>query len=109
MKKSFKSIDLDSLKVKYQNIECFFTYYDGDNSSFDFYGNSLDGTEVRITLGGCPAWIKNFSFGVNHPLTLKEALNQHIRYLSATTSDGTVIYENFFDLTQKDKNVKAQS
>lgn len=48
MKKSFKSIDLDSLKAKYQNIECFFTYYDGDNSSFDFYGNSLDGTEVRI-------------------------------------------------------------
>jgi hypothetical protein len=101
MKKTVNKIDLDKLKSSYSDIDCFFTYYDGDNSSFDFYGNSLDGTELRITIGGCPAWIKNFSFGVNHPLTLKEALNHHIRYLSATTSDGSIIYENFFDVNQK--------
>lgn len=104
MKKTHKTIDIEQLKAKYSDIECFFTYYDGDNSSFDFYGSSLDGTELRITIGGCPAWIRNFSFGVNHPLTLKEALTQHIRYLSATTSDGNVIYENFFDVSQKSTN-----
>ena len=104
MKKSAKTMDLAQLRAKYGHIECFFTYYDGDNSSFDFYGNALDGTEMRITIGGCPAWIKSFSFGVNHPLTLEEALNQHIRYLSATASDGAVMYENFFDTNQKDSN-----
>lgn len=107
MKKSARTIDLNQLKVKYSDIECFFTYYDGDNSSFDFYGSALDGTEIRITIGGCPAWIKNFSFGVNHPLTLNEALNKHIRYLSATASDGSVLYENFFDTTQKETNAQS--
>lgn len=104
MKKSAKAIELPQLKAKYGHIECFFTYYDGDNSSFDFYGNSLDGTEIRITIGGCPAWIKNFSFGVNHPLTLDEATKQHIKYLSATASDGSLLYENFFDTTHKETN-----
>ena len=104
MKKSTRAIDLAQLKVKYSEVECFFTYYDGENSSFDFYGTALDGTEIRITIGGCPAWIKDFSFGVNHPLTLTEAINQHIRYLSATASDGAVLYENFFDTTQKESN-----
>jgi hypothetical protein len=102
MKKSAKSIDLTQLRSKYSNVECFFTYYDGDNSTFDFYGTALDGSELRITIGGCPAWIKGFSFGANHPLTLEEALTQHIRYLSATASDGGLMYENFFDTTQKE-------
>lgn len=101
MKKVAKKIDLQTLRVKYSEVECFFTYFDGDNYSFDFYGNSLDGTEIRITIGGCPNWIKGFSFGTNHPLTLEEALKQHVKYLSATASDGSVLYENFFDVVQK--------
>lgn len=101
MKKVAKKIDLQTLRVKYSEVECFFTYFDGDNYSFDFYGNSLDGTEIRITIGGCANWIKGFSFGTNHPLTLEEALKQHVKYLSATASDGSVLYENFFDVVQK--------
>lgn len=104
MKKSVKTMDLNHLKAKYGEVECFFTYYDGDNSSFDFYGNALDGTEIRITIGGCPAWIKNFSFGINHPMTIEEASKHHIRYLSATSSDGGVMYENFFDTIAKEPN-----
>jgi len=104
MKKSLKTMELPQLKAKYGHVECFFTYYDGDNSSFDFYGNALDGTELRITIGGCPAWIKNFSFGANTPLTLEDATNHHIRYLSATASDGSVMYENFFDTIHKESH-----
>lgn len=104
MKKAAKTMELTEVRSKYDNVECFFTYYDGDNSSFDFYGTALDGTEIRITIGGCPAWIKSFSFGVNHALTLEDAVTQHIRYLSATSSDGRVMYENFFDTTQKEAN-----
>lgn len=102
MKKSLKMIDLSQLKSKYGHVECFFTYYDGENSSFDFYGSSLDGTEIRITIGGCPAWIKNLSFGPTHPMTIEEASKLHVKYLSATASDGSVLYENFFDTTPKD-------
>jgi hypothetical protein len=101
MKKSNRSIDLAQLRAKYGETECFFTYFDGDNFSFDFYGNSLDGTEVRISLGGCPNWIKGLSFGSNHPMTIEEALKHHIKYLSATASDGSVIYENLFDTNTK--------
>jgi hypothetical protein len=104
MKKSTKTMELSQLKAKYGNVECFFTYYDGGNCSFDFYGNSLDGTELRITIGGNPSWIKNFSFGANTPLTLEDAINHHIRYLSATASDGSVMYENFFDIINKETN-----
>ena len=106
MKKTVKTMELAQLKAKYGHVECFFTYYDGDNSSFDFYGNSLDGTEIRITIGGCPAWIKGFSFGSNHPLTIEEASKQHVRYLSATASDGSVMYENFFDTMTKETNAQ---
>lgn len=108
MKKTQRSIDLTQLRTKYDTVECFFTYYDGDNSSFDFYGTALDGTEIRITIGGCSAWIKGFSFGVNHPLTLNDAINHHIRYLSATASDGVVMYENFFDTSQKENNAEVK-
>jgi hypothetical protein len=90
-------MNIADVRNKYDSIDCFFTYYDGEKSTFDFYGTNATGVEVRISVGGCPAWIKNFSFGPNDPLTISAALERHIRYLSVTNNNGIVLYEQFFD------------
>jgi len=50
-------------------------------------------------LGGCPAWIKNLSFGSKDALNISDALTRHVRYLSVTDNHGKVLYEQFFDVT----------
>lgn len=89
---------LDEVRKKFNNIDCFFTYYDGEKSTFDFYGTNASGAEVRISLGGCPAWIKNVSFGPNDPINITDALERHVRYMSVTDTGGKVVYEQFFDI-----------
>ena len=90
-------LSISDLRNKYDSIDCFFTYYDGEKSTFDFYGTNASGTEVRISIGGCPAWIKNLTFGINDPLNITSALERHVRYLSVTDNHGVVLYEQFFD------------
>lgn len=97
MGKTTTEINISEIRKKYDSIDCFFTYYDGDKFSFDFYGTDAVGNEVRISLGGCPAWIKNITFGPNDPLNISDALERHIRYLSVTDNRGKVVYEQNFD------------
>lgn len=97
MAKTDSQISFSDVKAKYGSIDCFFTYFDGEKSTFDFYGSDPSGNEVRISLGGCPAWIKYLSFGPNDPLNISDALDRHVRYMSITDSRGKVVYEQIFD------------
>jgi hypothetical protein len=97
MAKTVTNMSLSDVKSKYDNIDCFFTYYDGEKSTFDFYGTNASGNEVRISLGGCPAWIRHLSFGPNDSLNISDAIERHVRYLSVTDNHGKVVYEQFFD------------
>jgi len=97
MGKVSTQISFDNVKAKYGKIDCFFTYYDGEKSTFDFYGTNENGDEVRFSLGGCPAWIKHLSFGSKDGLNIFDALERHVRYISVTDNHGRVIYENFFE------------
>jgi hypothetical protein len=97
MAKTITNMSLSDVRSKYDNVQCFFTYYDGDKSTFDFYGTNAAGIEVRISLGGCPAWIKHLAFGPNDPLNISDAIARHVRYLSVTDNTGKVVYEQFFD------------
>lgn len=90
-------LSIAEVRNKYDSIECFFTYFDGEKSTFDFYGTNASGSEVRISLGGCPAWIKHLAFGPNDPLNISSAIERHVRYISVTDSQGKVVYEQFFD------------
>jgi hypothetical protein len=90
-------MNITDVRKKFANIDCFFTYYDGEKSTFDFYGTNATGVEVRISLGGCPAWIKNLSFGPNDAININDALERHVRYMSVTDPTGKVLYEQFFD------------
>ena len=89
---------LEEVRKKFDSIDCFFTYFDGEKSTFDFYGTNPNGFEVRISLGGCPAWIKHLSFGINDPLNISDAMSRHVRYISVTDNHGKVLYEQFFDV-----------
>jgi hypothetical protein len=91
-------LTIAEIKQKYDSINCHFTYFDGDQYTFDFYGTNQKGTEVRISIGGCPAWIKDISFGPNDSLNISKAVDKHIKYLSVTDNNGKVVYEQFFDL-----------
>jgi hypothetical protein len=97
MAKTDTQMSLADVRKKYDSIDCFFTYYDGDKSTFDFYGTDATGYEVRISLGGCPAWIKNISFGPNDPLNISDALERHVRYISVTDNRSKIVYEQIFD------------
>jgi len=97
-------LSLQDVRKRYNDVECFFTYFTGDNFSFDFFGTNADGHEVRISIGGNPAWIKYISFGPNDGLNIGDAIERHIRYLSITYNKGKVLYEQFFDINQKDTN-----
>lgn len=97
MAKSAPDMPFADVRKKYDRIDCFFTYYDGEKCTFDFYGTDAAGNEVRISLGGCPAWIKHLSFGPNDPLNISNAIERHVRYLSVTDNTGKVVYEQFFD------------
>ena len=55
MAKTATEMTLADVRKKYDSIDCFFTYYDGEKAAFDFYGTDATGAEVRISLGGCPA------------------------------------------------------
>lgn len=90
---------LEEVRKKFDSVDCFFTYYDGEKSTFDFYGTNDTGFEVRISLGGCPAWIKHLSFGPNNPINISDAMSRHVRYISVTNNHGKVLYEQFFDVT----------
>jgi len=98
------TLTLDQVRKKYDDVDCFFTYFTGDNFSFDFFGTNADGHEIRISIGGNPAWIKHISFGPNDALNITDAVERHIRYLSVTDNRGKVLYEQFFDINQKDNN-----
>jgi len=97
MAKTVINMALADVRKKYDSIDCFFTYYDGEKSSFDFYGTDASGAEVRISLGGCPAWIKNMSFGPKDPLNISDAMSRHVRYVSVTDNRGKLVYEQIFD------------
>jgi hypothetical protein len=90
-------MSLDQVRKTYDSINCFFTYYDGDKSTFDFYGTDPAGNEVRITIGGCPAWIKKLSFGTKDGINISDAMQHHVSYLSVTDNRGRVVYEQFLD------------
>lgn len=90
-------MDLADIRKKYDSIDCFFTYFDGEKSVFDFYGTNANGEEVRISIGGCPAWIKDLSFGINDSLNINNAMKHHVRYLSVTDKNGKMVYEQIFD------------
>jgi hypothetical protein len=92
-------MSIEDVRKKFDKIDCFFTYYDGEKATFDFYGSDINGYEVRISLGGCSAWIKNLSFGSRDGLNINDALTRHVRYLSVTDNHGKVLYEQFFDVT----------
>jgi hypothetical protein len=98
MAKTETNMTFEDIRKKYNNIDCFFTYFDGEKSSFDFYGTDATGTEVRISLGGCPAWIKHLSFGPNDGINISDALERHVRYISVTDNRGKVVYEQIFDV-----------
>lgn len=91
-------LTIDEVKRKYDSIDCLFTYFDGEKSVFDFYGTDATGIEVRISIGGCPAWIKNLSFGINDSLNITKALDKHVRYLSVIDNHGNALYEQVFDI-----------
>lgn len=97
MAKTATNMPLADLRKKYDSIDCFFTYYDGDKCTFDFYGTDATGNEVRISLGGCPAWIKHMSFGPNDPLNISDAIERHVRFISVTDNRGKLVYEQIFD------------
>ena len=97
MAKVENKMALAEIRKKYDHIDCFFTQYDGEKASFDFYGTDASGTEVRISLGGCAAWIKHMAFGPKDPLNISDAMERHVRYVSITDNRGTVIYEQIFD------------
>jgi hypothetical protein len=97
MAKVDTKMTLADLRKQYDSIDCFFTYFDGEKCAFDFYGTNASGNEVRISLGGCPAWIKHLSFGPNDPLNISDSLDRHVRYISVTDNKGKVVYEQFFD------------
>jgi hypothetical protein len=90
---------IEDIRKKFDKIDCFFTYYDGEKATFDFYGSDINGNEVRISIGGCQAWIKDLSFGPKDPLNISDAMTRHVRYLSVTDNRGKVLYEQFFDVT----------
>ena len=87
MAKTDTQMSLADVRKKYDSIDCFFTYY----------GTDASGNEVRISLGGCPAWIKNITFGPNDPLNITDALERHVRYISVTDNRSKVVYEQIFD------------
>jgi hypothetical protein len=91
-------MSIEDVRKKFDKIDCFFTYYDGDKVTFDFYGSDINGNEVRISIGGCPAWIKDLSFGSKDPLNISDAMTRHVRYLSVTDNRGKILYEQFFDV-----------
>ena len=43
---------LDEVRKKFNNIDCFFTYYDGEKSTFDFYGTNASGVKGWYDLPG---------------------------------------------------------
>ena len=98
MAKTATEMTLADVRKKYDSIDCFFTYYDGEKAAFDFYGTDATGAEVRISLGGCPAWIKHMAFGPKDPLNISDAMSRHVRYISVTNNHGKVLYEQFFDV-----------
>ena len=98
MGKTGTAMTFEEVRKKYNNIDCFFTYFDGEKSSFDFYGTDASETEIRISVGGCPAWIKHLAFGPNDPLNIADALERHVRYISVTDNRGKVVYEQIFDV-----------
>jgi hypothetical protein len=97
MAKTDTQLSLVDVRKKYDSIDCFFTYYDGDKYTFDFYGTDSNGNEVRLSIGGCPAWIKNITFGPNDPLNITSALERHVRYISVTDNRGKIVYEQILD------------
>lgn len=97
MAKTAINMPIADVRKKYDSIDCFFTYYDGDKCTFDFYGTDANGNEVRISLGGCHAWIKNMAFGPKDPLNISDAMERHVRFISVTDNRSKVIYEQIFD------------
>ena len=90
-------LTLSDIRKKYDKIDCFFTYFDGEKCVFDFYGTNESGIEVRFSIGGCPAWIRDLSFGIKEPLNISAATEHHVKYMSVTDANGKVVYEQFFD------------
>ena len=97
MAKTATEMTLADVRKKYDSIDCFFTYYDGEKAAFDFYGTDATGAEVRISLGGGPALIKHMAFGPKDPLNISDAMSRHVRYVSVTDNRGKVVYEQIFD------------
>ena len=98
MAKTATMMSFDELRKKYDHIDCFFTQYNGEKSSFDFYGTDANGTEVRISIGGCPAWIKTIEFGPKDPINISDSIERHVRFVSVTDNRGKQVYEQFFDV-----------
>ena len=97
MAKTVINMTLADVRKKYDSIDCIFTYYDGEKASFDFYGTDASGAEVRISLGGCSAWIKNMAFGPKDPLNISDAMSRHVRYVSVTDNRANLVYEQICD------------
>ena len=98
MAKTETVMTFEEVRKKYGQIECFFTYFDGEKCSFDFYGTDVNGNEVRISIGGCPAWIKHLSFGPNDGINISDAMERHVRYISVTDNRSKILYEQIFDV-----------
>ena len=47
MAKTETQMPLADVRKKYDSIDCFFTYYDGDKSTFDFYGTDVSLIQVN--------------------------------------------------------------
>lgn len=84
-------------------IECRFVFFDGNSMSFDFIGVDENENTVRISIGGCPEYIRHLEFSSDDPINIPQALERHVRYLSVTNSRGTVLYEQFFELPASSK------
>jgi hypothetical protein len=98
MAKTETVMTFEEVRKKYGQIECFFTYFDGEKCSFDFYGTDANGNEVRLSIGGCPAWIKHLAFGPNDGINISDAIERHVRYISVTDNRSKVLYEQIFDV-----------
>jgi hypothetical protein len=106
MAKSATMMSFDELRKKYDHIDCFFTYYNGEKSSFDFYGTDANGTEVRISIGGCPAWIKTIEFGPKDPINISDSIETIFRRLDDLNPPKEVI-EIKNGLKQSIENIKV--
>lgn len=92
------SLTIDQVIRYYDQIPCYFTYFDGERMEFDFYGTDLEGSEVRLSIGGSEEFIRHLSFSERDELKISEALERHIRFLSVTNKRSILLYEKSFDI-----------